>query len=236
MGQQSLNGRESRTRAGQCAVLEPGVRLVSTGRTGKLAPLLVPAMFTELGREMPACSALPATLGPALPRGRCQRRSPTSPRSVAGVHPRPLQAPSSRSHMAARGGPAARGWLSRLGWGPAPQAGGGGTGNQAAGPGPASGVARPLPGPLGIGWPWACPGDSEAKRTTARSPWRWSGALTSLTGRNLESAPCTAARRTQAGSRWATSTARAACVQALVCGCMRRVRRRPVMCDVTARR
>jgi hypothetical protein len=112
MGQQSLNGRESRTRAGQCAVLEPGARLVSTGPTGKVARLLVPATPSPAGKFMPVreCTAGdPGSGRLALPRGRCQRRSPTSPRSVAGT-----PGPFHRAAVTWRPGAGS-------GWGPAPQ-------------------------------------------------------------------------------------------------------------------
>lgn len=78
-----------------------------------------------------------------MPRGRCQRRSPTSPRSVAGT-PGPFHRAAVTWRPGAGSGR----------WGPAP--GGGGTGNQAAGPGPASGIAAAgsARSRLALGMPW----------------------------------------------------------------------------------
>ena len=76
---------QSRTRAGQCAILEPGACLVtrSTGRTGKLARL--PATPSSAGKCQRASQHYRGPSGWPCLAGRCQRRSPTSPRSVSGA-------------------------------------------------------------------------------------------------------------------------------------------------------
>jgi hypothetical protein len=180
--------------------IRPGHRAVHEPRAGPLVSLrgtfmsLTRAGNIELGREMPV--PVPASLGLALPRGPLPARrlcQCIAPEPRCRRHPTgPV--PLSRSHW-----PAAAGRL-----GP-------------TGTGRPWGYRVPARGPNGIGQPG--PGDSRPRHTAAYyGPWQRPGALTRL--RSLESRPCAAARRAQAGSRWSTSTARAvvrACALARAC-------------------